>query len=343
MLLSIGQTGFEEMLGAELRQAGYACTETGPRWVLCNGPENPSASGASPVLETCAFPHLSLLSPHEIKAESVNALAQALADHFLQILKGERVEAPWPLHLDGPAEHVGLGRRIKSVEKALNEILRKRLSRVAKLASPWPSRNSGLQRGLFVWFPDFQRCLVSREAFDHGQRRMADDDLAPSRSYLKVEEAYAVLGLEPKAGETVVDLGAAPGGWSFSAAKRGALVYAIDNGPMKGGALGHPMIQHRREDAFGFVPPEMKPCSWLFCDMVEDPHLVMRNILEPWFSRRLCRNYVINLKFGRVDPLALLAELRAPASPFSKYSSRWRVAHLFHDREEFTVVGELAS
>lgn len=84
---------------------------------------------------------------------------------------------------------------------------------------------------------------------------MADDDAAPSRSYLKVEEAYIVLGREPQAGETVVDLGAAPGGWSYSAAKRGATVVAIDNGPLKGGAFGNQLITHRLEDAFKFQPP----------------------------------------------------------------------------------------
>ncbi len=36
---------------------------------------------------------------------------------------------------------------------------------------------------------------------------MADDAQAPSRSYLKAEEAYLVLGQEPAAGETVVEQG----------------------------------------------------------------------------------------------------------------------------------------
>ena len=69
---------------------------------------------------------------------------------------------------------------------------------------------------------DFDRAFASTEAFFNGQRRMADDPLAPSRSYLKAEEAYLILGQEPAAGETVADLGAAPGGWSYSAARRGA-------------------------------------------------------------------------------------------------------------------------
>jgi 23S rRNA (cytidine2498-2'-O)-methyltransferase len=184
--------------------------------------------------------------------------------------------------------------------------------------------------------------FAAREAVRGGQRRMADDDAAPSRSYLKVEEAYALLGREPVAGETVVDLGAAPGGWSYSAAKRGARVVAVDNGPLKGGALGHPLIEHRLEDAFHFQPPAGQPVDWLYCDLVEEPHHVMKDIVTPWLAQRWCRRFVINLKFGHVDPLALLREIRAAGSPFARHGRDLRIRHLYHDREEFTVVGETA-
>src|SRR5262249_54697260 len=154
----------------------------------------------------------------------------------------------------------------------------------------------------------------------HGQRRMADDDAAPSRSYLKVEEAYVVLGREPTAGETVCDLGAAPGGWRFSAAKRGARVLAIDNGPLKGGALSHPQIEHWREDAVRYAPKEGVVLDWMLCDLVEEPHHVLQHLVTPWLERGWCRRFVVNLKFGRVDPIALLGELHAANSPFVRHA-----------------------
>jgi len=171
---------------------------------------------------------------------------------------------------------------------------------------------------------------------------MADDEQAPSRSYLKVEEAYGLLGREPASGETVCDLGAAPGGWSYSAARRGARVIALDNGPLKGGALGHPGIEHRREDAFRFRPADGERLDWLFCDMVEEPHEVLARIVTPWLAQGWCRRFVVNLKFGRVDPVALLRELRSAGSPFARHATHVRIRHLYHDREEFTVVGETA-
>jgi 23S rRNA (cytidine2498-2'-O)-methyltransferase len=277
----------------------------------------------------------------EVRGESVNALAQRVAEYFLASLRGERIEAAWPCVWQGPAEIVGLGRRISSVEAAFGELLKKKLARIAKLAAFELPRGVGPVRGLMVYFTDFGRAFVAREAFAHGQRRMADDDLAPSRSYLKVEEAYIVLGREPAAGETVVDLGAAPGGWSYSAAKRGAKVIAIDNGPLKGGALDHPLIEHRLEDAFKFAVPEGVTYDWLFCDMVEEPHNVLRNIIEPWLAHGWCRRFVINLKFGRVDPIAFMRELRAAGSPLMQRAPATRIRHLYHDREEFTLVGEV--
>lgn len=331
------QAGFEALMVRELAAGGAKVLAQGPGWVRA---ENAPAE--------LAFAHWTIDGESPVQGESVNALAQQITDSFLQSLQGEKVLEPWPCVFGGPAEIVGLGRRVGSVEAAFHERLKKRFARVAKLAVPDLPRGVGPTRGLAVWFTDFGAAVAGRDLIINGPRRMADDPLAPSRSYLKVEEAYVVLGREPAAGETVVDLGAAPGGWSYSAAKRGARVVAIDNGPLKGGALDHPQIEHRREDAFRFLPSFAKAsedkaegCDWLFCDMVEEPHHVLRSIVEPWLERGWCRRFVVNLKFGRVDPIALLEELRAPGSILQRRAPGVRIRHLYHDREEFTLVGEV--
>lgn len=349
-MLSLCQHGYETLLERELAAAGLIATERGPGWVRADliGGDAVRAS-----LAELAFPQFTLLAPRELRGESVNALAQQLADYFFESLRGERLDAPWPCVFQMVPEVVGLGRRASAVEKACGELVKKKLSRVAKLAVPELPRGAGLVRGLFVFFADFGRVFVSREAWLGGQRRMADDDAAPSRSYLKVEEAYIVLGVEPQPGETVVDLGAAPGGWSYSAAKRGAQVVALDNGPLKGGALNNPLIEHRLEDAFKYRPSfaeategvagQSAAFDWLFCDMVEEPHHVMENIVRPWLANGWCRHFVINLKFGHVDAIKLLQESRAAGSPFADHATGLRIRHLYHDREEFTFVGHVRS
>jgi len=324
------QPGYEPLLGKELAELGQAVAPGGGGW----------ARTERPVSAELAFAHARFAEAAEIVGDSVNQLAARVADFFLSSAKAERFDGPWPLAVETASGLDGLGRRATAVQAALGELLKKKMSRVARLAVSESPVRTGAVRGLFLLFVDFKRVLVSREAVLGGQRRMADDAFAPSRSYLKVEEAYGVLGREPAAGETVCDLGAAPGGWSYSAAKRGARVVAIDNGPLKGGALGHALIEHRREDAFRFAPPEGGGFDWLFCDMVEEPHHVLQHIVEPWLARGWCRRFVVNLKFGRVDPIALLRELRSPLAPVRQQVPDLRIRHLYHDREEFTLVGE---
>lgn len=331
LMLCRGQPGFEDLLAEELAGHGAPEVARGGGWVRVEAAALPELCFAQVVMHDVV----------EVTGGSVNQLAGALIDWFLGGLRGERIEAAWPCLFHAAAGLEGLGRRMDAVEKAFREGLKKRLSRVAKLAVDEAPRGPAAARGLCVFFTDFGQAWVARDVVFGGQRRMADDSLAPSRSYLKVEEAYVVLGREPQAGETVVDLGAAPGGWSYSAAKRGARVVAIDNGPLKGGALHHPLIEHRMEDAFAYAPAAGERVDWLFCDLVEDPHHVMNNLVAPWLERGWCRQFVVILKLGRVVPLAMLREVLAPESVFVRCTSRLRVRHLYHDREEITLVGVL--
>jgi len=335
------QPGFESWLAQELPQIALLPAEKGEGWVRVA-----AQAGASPTpegLDALCFSHAAYLEEVEITGDSVNALAEKILEFFLTSARTERFESEWPWLVDTAGGQEGLGRRADAVTRAAMELLKKRMARVAKLATDQRPKGVGESRGLFVYFADFRRLFLSRRCVFGGQRRMADDPLAPSRSYLKLEEAYGVMGREPVPGETVADLGAAPGGWSYSAAKRGARVVAVDNGPLKGGALNHPLIEHRTDDAFRFSPAAGQVYDWMLCDLVEEPHHVMRNLIEPWLAQKWCRRFVVILKFGRVNPVELLRELNAPGSVIRQRARGVRIRHLFHDREEFTIVGEVAS
>ena len=69
----------------------------------------------------------------------------------------------------------------------------------------------------------------------------------------------------------------------------------------------------------------------------------MQHLIAPWLSRGWCKRFVVILKFGRTDPLALLREVRAKDSPFALHAAKLRIRHLYHDRDEFTLVGEIKS
>ncbi len=327
--------GLEAHLAREARDAGLAAAVAGaPGLVTADGGEDLPPGG-------WAFADLVLPEVAEIRGASVNALAAALGERFGERIRGREITGPWSCVFSACGGEPGLARRAAAVQDAFLALLRRRLGRLARLASPQRPPGRGPADGLFVHFLAFDRALVAERAWLGGQRRMADDPQAPSRSYLKVEEAYGLLGRQPLADETVCDLGAAPGGWTWSAARRGARVTAVDNGPLKGGALGHPLVEHRRQDAFGFRPAAGQRYDWLFCDLVEEPHHVLQGIVEPWLGGRWCRRFVVVLKYGRTDPPALLRELRAPASPLARHAPGATIAVLHHNREEFAVVGEL--
>lgn len=310
-MLHACQPGFEAFV---IKELNLSPLERGAGWVRSAEAEPAGA----------CFPHWSLRGDEALEGATAKSAAQALVDWFLKSSVNERYDAAWPLVVEAGGEE-GASRRANTVEELFVELGRKRMSRVFKLAAPGRPA-AGAHRGVFAFFTALGTLRVSREAVFLGPRRMSDDPRAPSRSYLKSEEAFAALGAGPREGETVVDLGAAPGGWSFSAAKRGAKVLAVDNGPLKGGALGHPLIEHRMEDAFKLAP---FAADWLLCDMIEDPARVLE-LVGRWRGAG-ARRLVVNFKFGRLDPLPLLRRVRATIPGA-------RCSHLYHDREEFTAL-----
>lgn len=296
---------------------------------------------SSEKLENCVFPHFYANHACSIENESVSKLASIIFDFFIRETKEKKFsegQTWFAVFLDSQKE-AGLSRRTKSLKEAFKAIIKKRMSRVSRLMNLCDAPpTSGDHIGLFVFVEDFQKVIVSTRYHYCGQKRMSDDRLAPSRSYLKVEEAYQILGYAPVEGHLVVDLGAAPGGWSYSAAKRGATVYAIDNGPLKAGALQESLIIHKKTDAFKFFPSNR--VDWLFCDLVEEPHHVIK-LIQNWFKNGYCRFFIINLKFGHVNPIGLIQELESNQKNLLSYTKETKILHLYHDRNEVTLLGSL--
>jgi 23S rRNA (cytidine2498-2'-O)-methyltransferase len=73
---------------------------------------------------------------------------------------------------------------------------------------------------------------------------------------------------------------------------------------------------------------------------VDDPDKVLA-LLEHWVVQRWCRHFIVNLKFGRTDPIPLLRRATSPGEPLARECSTLLARHLFHDREELTLVGSV--
>jgi len=165
---------------------------------------------------------------------------------------------------------------------------------------------------------------------------------APSRSALKLLEALELfIGTEKlhermRAGRAVVDLGAAPGGWSFVLAARGLRVYAVDNGPIARSVLATQLVEHRREDAFRFRPE--RPVDWLTCDVVAAPARVAALVAQ-WFARGWCREAIFNLKLPNRDRRQEVLRCHGvieKALARVEGGHALTIKHLYHDREEVT-------
>lgn len=202
---------------------------------------------------------------------------------------------------------------------------------------------------LHIFFPDKSAVLIGSSdphnsaPWHMGILRQHMPAEAPSRSTLKLAEAIEVFMdrgeqarlLRP--GMTAVDLGAAPGGWTWQLVKRGIRVTAVDNGPMKGVLAKHPLVQHLRQDGFKYAPS--KAVDWLVCDMVEKPARVAALIGE-WFAAGLAKHAIFNLKLPMKQRIAAvegaLDGIRARLDE-EGINYRMEAKQLYHDREEITV------
>jgi 23S rRNA (cytidine2498-2'-O)-methyltransferase len=176
-----------------------------------------------------------------------------------------------------------------------------------------------------------------------GVHRMRMDPAAPSRSYLKMEEALLRSGLPVTDGERVLDLGAAPGGWSHAFLKRGCHVIGVDRGPMK---LRVPDVTsarftHVREDGLVYVPPaEWLPLDWLVSDMLVPPGKAL-GLLRRWIGRRWARRFVVTLKLPQKQAWPVLRDVMAWLDRCEGF--QYEIRQLYHNRREVTLWGTLGS
>jgi 23S rRNA (cytidine2498-2'-O)-methyltransferase len=239
------------------------------------------------------------------------------------------------------------------VAKELDELVRESLRRAHRRFVPWEdalragAADTALLQVVLARSDEAWVSLATPEPLASGflepslaplgRRPVAADPEAPSSAYRKVEEAYALLGSEPRAGERVADLGAAPGGWSWTALKRGALVTAVDRAKLLPPVAGAARLTHLRKDAETWEPDA--PQEWLLCDAIMAPAKTLA-ILERWLARGLCKKFVVNVKFKGTDTSAV-PKLRALLARAGV--ARARVKQLAADKNEVTCVGSIVA
>ena len=152
----------------------------------------------------------------------------------------------------------------------------------------------------------------------------------PSRAYLKLWDVFTVLGHSPGAGELCLDLGSAPGGWTWVLASLGARVFSLDKAELAPNVARMGNVNHcPRSSAFGLEPHLAGEIDWLFCDVACYPARLW-GMVERWLQKGACRNFVCTLKFqGETDHDTAKLFAAVPGS---------KLIHLSHNKHELTWV-----
>ncbi|MGC8119228.1 23S rRNA (cytidine(2498)-2'-O)-methyltransferase RlmM [Marinobacter sp. VGCF2001] len=182
----------------------------------------------------------------------------------------------------------------------------------------------------------------NRSKFLSGIPRLRLPASAPSRSALKLEEAWKVFIPEHRrleylgGGKKAVDLGAAPGGWTWQLVGQGMMVTAVDNGPMNPDLMASGHVEHVRADGYAWQPK--RAVDWMVCDIVDKPRRTARLALD-WVGGKLCRYTVFNLKLPmkkRYEEWLVCRDILQEGLAKAGVQCQIKARHLYYDREEIT-------
>jgi 23S rRNA (cytidine2498-2'-O)-methyltransferase len=99
-----------------------------------------------------------------------------------------------------------------------------------------------------------------------------------SRAYLKMREALAWSRLPVKRGDTVAEIGSAPGGASQALLSRGLKVIGIDPAAMDEGVLAHAKFTHIQKRGHEVRRREFQGVRWLAADINVAPHYTLDTV-----------------------------------------------------------------
>lgn len=144
---------------------------------------------------------------------------------------------------------------------------------------------------------------ANRSVFPGNRPVLALPADAPSRAWLKIEEARARFALDLGAGARVLEIGSAPGGASWALLQRGCTVVGMDPNEMAPSVLRHPGFRHVRQASTTLDPASVPgPFDWLLLDVNVPPGTALRGAM-PFIEAHAStlRGLALTLKLGEWD------------------------------------------
>jgi 23S rRNA (cytidine2498-2'-O)-methyltransferase len=344
--LHLAFAGRDELLGQEL-QAAYP--QSAHRWLAPGVIASDLDPNEAALPARLAFAAQCLVRPTLMSGESVSQLARQAFEALRNALASH--DGPWRLHVfTHPSEEPPVSpRRCVLVEHAIDELLHKKQrrlerTRVTNLVAPRTAGEALFQvlavaPEVAYWSVTLPQDapvvggVVSR--FPGGVAPVVDDLRPPSRAYRKLLEAELHMGARIGEGETCVDLGGSPGGWTFVAADRGASVVSVDRSPLRDDLMHHPRVTFLRGDAFRFAPEA--PVDWLLCDVAATPSRSLE-MLARWLDQGQCRRFCVTLKLKGDEAVSVVDSARRQ---LDGRPLRYEVRQLASNKNELTVIGSV--
>lgn len=281
-----------------------------------------------------------------VEGDSIKAIANGVVSKLIE--QEETLLGGWHLHIFDPPS-VDSGEEYSRPRLIHQEILsllkQKRRSLLKTISERCCSRDTLVQ--VLVAQPNKTFLSITAEETRVPLRSgvsphragfvlVPDDKTPPSRAFKKLREAIEVFHLKPERGETCVDLGACPGGWTHVMVEHGLKVTAIDRSPLDDRLMRHKGVSFIKGDAFTWVPKER--VDWLICDVITSPEKT-QEILKEWLSKGLCKNFCVTVKFKGDPDFEALANIR---ELLSSKTAWFDGKQLGNNKNEVTVVGRLA-
>lgn len=330
---------FEPALLNELGIDGGAPYTLSPGWIqLPHAPERQCLPAA--------FARQTLSAALEFPIESVKRGSKELAENIIAFFRKRAEPERWRLHVIGPDL---ASSRVQLIEEHVRRLLKERRRLLFRTLSADTAENAYFEGGealvqialvhankvALSIVPDVlnnpvRPCL---SPFAAGSIAIPEDRAAPSRAYRKLLEAQLQFGFEIQPGQSCVDLGASPGGWSYVALRQGARVLAIDRSELRADLMAHPALEFLSADAFRYVPPE--PVDWLLSDVVAFPERI-RELTERWLSGGWCRYFCVTVKFRGDQNYSQLIEFKGL---LRKYAAPFFLRRLGENKNEVTMMG----
>lgn len=289
-------------------------------------------------------------SARDFEAELVRELgpeAQALGGGLWATLAGPR-PAAWAQNIWLAPEIISIasiGQAVKELKARgrnwasqafhlhrRTQLIQDQLPKVSMKPLVFPAPAPSAPLGAFILIDAGTMLASARTSspFAQGEANFIEDKTTPpNRAYLKLWEALTRLRRYPQPGETCLDLGASPGGWTWVLASLGASVTAIDKAPLDPKIAALPNVSCRLDSAFGLDPKSFGPVDWLCSDVICYPDKLFE-LIERWQAQGQVRNIVATVKLqGETDFAAIDRFKSLPNS---------RLSHLFHNKHELTFV-----